>query len=247
MNTYGLIGYPLGHSFSQKYFSQKFTDEQIQDSFFELFPIPSIDMFPSLISAHPTLRGLAVTIPYKEQVIPYLSQIDTVAAETGAVNCIKISGQEMKGFNTDIIGFENSFTPLLNRSHQKALVLGTGGAAKAVQYVLRKMGMPFLTVSRQYISKEGHIQYSQVDKNVLSEYTVIINCTPVGMYPNENQAPDLPYSFINETHYLYDLVYKPAETMFLKYGKQYGSTVKNGYEMLVLQAEENWKIWNDLN
>lgn len=247
MQTFGLIGYPLGHSFSQKYFSQKFLDEDITDCRFELYPIESIEAFPLLVQATPDLKGLAVTIPYKEQVMPYIDVIDSVAGETGAVNCIKIQHGTLTGYNTDIIGFEKSFTPLLQSHHQKALVLGTGGAAKAVQYVLKKMQMPFLTASRNNHQVHNLIQYDSIDAALLNEYNVIINCTPLGMTPNENSFPSLPYECLNETHYLYDLVYKPAETKFLHQGKLRGAITKNGYDMLILQAEENWRIWNDIN
>lgn len=246
MQTFGLIGYPLGHSFSQKYFSQKFIVEGITNSKFELYPLKSIDEFPSLIESTDRLKGLAVTIPYKEQVMPYLDEIDTVANETGAVNCIAIQNGKLTGYNTDIIGFEKSFVPLLQSHHKKALVLGTGGAAKAVQYVLRKLQIPFLTVSRNKDDSTDLIQYEHIDEKLLNEYNVIINCTPLGMTPNEETFPPLPYDCISECHYLYDLVYKPAETKFLLKGKLKGAITKNGYDMLILQAEENWKIWNDV-
>lgn len=247
MQIFGLIGFPLGHSFSQKYFSQKFIDEGIANCKFELYPIKSIEEFSSLINSTDGLRGLAVTIPYKEQVMPYLNKIDTVANETGAVNCIRFHEGKLIGYNTDIIGFEKSFTPLLQSHHKKALVLGTGGAAKAVQYVLKKINLPYITVSRNKNSAQNLIDYSDINSDLLSEYNVIINCTPLGMTPNEETCPELPYDCIGERHYLYDLVYKPAETKFLLNGKSRGAIIKNGYDMLILQAEENWKIWNDSN
>ncbi|MFT3981866.1 MAG: shikimate dehydrogenase [Ferruginibacter sp.] len=245
MNLYGLIGYPLGHSFSKKYFSEKFEREGLGDCSFELFPIEQIDQFSQLLANHPALNGMAVTIPYKETVMPYLQQLSAEAKSIGAVNCIEFLPDGLKGHNTDVLGFEQSFAPLLSPWHNKALVLGTGGASKAVQFVLKKLGIPFLLVSR---NAEGadRIAYDQLDAAVMKEYTIIINSSPVGMYPHVNDKPSIPYSLISSQHYLYDLVYRPEETAFLKEGKEKGATIKNGYDMLVLQAEENWKIWNEL-
>ena len=244
MNLFGLIGYPLGHSFSKKYFTQKFETEGLEDCFFELFPIEQIESFPQLVASHSALKGLAVTIPYKVAVIPYLGQLSVEAAEIGAVNCIEFLPGELKGHNTDVVGFERSFIPLLQPHHTKALVLGTGGASKAVQYVLNKLGIGFLLVSRN--AGENTILYSHINEAVLQQYTIIINCSPVGMSPNEQEAPQLPYQFVGPPHYFYDMVYQPAETIFLQEGKKRGAIIKNGHEMLVLQAEENWKIWNEL-
>lgn len=243
MNLYGLIGYPLGHSFSKKYFTDKFKKEGLRDCFFELFPLQNIDDIPKLILEQPNLKGLAVTIPHKQAVMPFLKSIDKEAMKAGAVNCIKILPNEMIGYNTDIIGFEKSFSALLKSHHTKALVLGTGGASKAVQYVLNKLQIPFVLVSRKPEGKHT-ISYDDVNKLLLQQYTVIINSSPVGMAPDENAMPAIPYEFITPLHYLYDLIYKPAETKFLQQGKLKGATVKNGYEMLILQAEENWRIWN---
>ena len=245
MNLFGLIGYPLSHSFSKQYFTQKFEKDGLEDCFFELFPLATIDQFPELFKKNETLRGLAVTIPYKESVIPFLSKLTAQAEEIGAVNCIEILPQGLKGHNTDVVGFEQSFVPLLQHHHTKALILGTGGASKAVQYVLKKLGISFLLVSRKAGAK-GTIAYADLDENILKEYTIIINCTPVGMSPAEHELPKLPYEHINFVHYFYDLVYKPEETLFLKEGKQRGAIVKNGFDMLLIQAEENWKIWNEL-
>lgn len=243
MNLYGLTGYPLGHSFSKQYFTQKFETEGLEDCFFELFPLNSIDLFPGLIRTQSSLKGLAVTIPYKESVMQYLNQLSEEAEKIGAVNCIEFLPEGLKGHNTDVIGFEQSFVPLLRPHHTKALILGTGGASKAVQYVLNKLSVPYLLVSRN--AGVGLITYNDISEQLLEEYTVIINCSPVGMSPNEDAAPAIPYQFIGPYHYLFDLVYKPAETKFLREGKNRGAIIKNGYEMLVLQAEENWKIWNE--
>ena len=243
MNLYGLIGYPLGHSFSKKYITDKFDNEGITDSFFELFPIQNITHFPQLIKSQPSLKGLAVTIPYKQEVMPYLQSINGHAMQVGAVNCIKVLPTEMIGYNTDIIGFEKSFAHLLQSHHKKALVFGTGGASKAVQYVLNKLFIPFLNVSRTPSGTK--ISYSEINNSLLKEYTILINCTPAGMEPNEDSMPALPYHFITAEHYLYDLIYQPAKTKFLHLGEINGATIKNGYEMLIIQAEENWKIWKD--
>jgi shikimate dehydrogenase len=242
MNLYGLIGYRLGHSFSKKYFNTKFETEGLAGCFFELFPIEKIEDLPSLLKNNSDLKGLAVTIPYKQSVMQYLHTISEEAKKIGAVNCIEFLPEGLKGHNTDVIGFERSFAPLLKPTHQKALVLGSGGSSKAVQYVLQKLKISFLVVSRN-AAGEGMISYDAIDKSVLDEYTVIINCSPVGMSPHDDEKPALPYQFINSRHYFYDLVYQPAETMFLKEGKEKGAVVKNGYDMLVLQAEENWEIW----
>lgn len=243
MNLYGLIGYPLGHSFSKEYFNNKFQSEGREDCFFELFPLENMEEFPGLLKDHSSLKGLAVTIPYKEVVMPYLQQLSNGAKEIGAVNCIEfLPGGILKGHNTDVTGFERSFTPYLKPHHTRALILGTGGASKAVQYVLKQLGIPYLLVSRK--QDEYFISYNDIDQQLLEEYTIIINCSPVGMSPHEHNAPGIPYRLLSRHHYLFDMIYKPAETKFLLEGKQRGATIKNGYEMLVLQAEENWKIWS---
>lgn len=244
MNVYGLIGLPLTHSFSKKFFSDKFERENLQDCIFNLFPLSTINDLPELLQTHKNLKGLAVTIPYKEEVLPYLSSLEPVIQQIGAVNCIKIHNGVLTGFNTDVIGFEKSFTPHLQSHHKKALVLGTGGASKAVQYVLKKMSVPFLIVSRKTDNSPGYISYESINHELVDKYPVIINCTPVGMSPKENDKPLIPYQFLSSRNYLYDLVYKPEETLFLKEGLLAGAVVKNGFEMLVLQAEENWKIWS---
>lgn len=244
MNLYGLIGYPLGHSFSKQYFTEKFNKEGLTDCYFEAFPISSIDQFPALIKKHKTLRGLSVTIPYKEQVLNFVTELSDEVKFIGATNGIKIIGEKLIAYNTDIIGFEQSFCKILQSYHKKALVLGTGGASKAVQYVLRKLEIDFLVVTRNENLKAKFINYDMIDEQVMKEYLVIINCSPVGMSPNENECPDIPYELITTNHYLYDLVYKPEKTLFLQQGEQKGATIQNGYEMLLIQAEASWKIWN---
>ncbi|MFT3910603.1 MAG: shikimate dehydrogenase [Ferruginibacter sp.] len=245
MNVYGLIGYPLEHSFSKKYFTKKFEDEKRNDCRFELFPIENISRLPGLLNREKELKGLSVTIPYKETVIPYLNSLQPEAKETGAVNSIKIDGEKLSGYNTDIIGFEKSFSPLLQSHHKKALVLGNGGASKAVQYVLRKLAIPYLIVSRGNSVHENIIPYSRLDKKTITEYPVIINASPVGMFPNSSGCPEIPYQHLTGKNLLFDLIYAPAMTRFLELGLAQGASIKNGYDMLILQAEASWQIWND--
>lgn len=244
MKLFGLIGYPLGHSFSKEFFTQKFEREGWKDCFFEAFPISTIHEFPALLKANPALKGLSVTIPYKEQVLQFVDELSDEVKYIGATNSIKISNNKLVAYNTDMIGFEKSFVKLLQPHHTKALVLGTGGAAKAVQYVLRKLGIDFLTVTRHEKLTDGFLQYSMLDEKIIAEYRVIINCSPVGMSPNEEACPDIPYQYLNNQHYLYDLVYKPAKTLFLQKGEERGAVIENGYDMLLIQAEASWKIWN---
>lgn len=245
MKIFGLIGYPLGHSFSKILFTKKFEELGLNDYAFELFPIEHISSFPDLIKSNPDLNGLAVTIPHKQTVMQFLDDISEEAGSIGAVNCIRIKSGKLKGHNTDVIGFRQSFTPLLKPFHQKALVLGTGGAAKCVEFTLKKLGINFLNVSRNPTGKNQAIAYSAVDENMMNDHKVIINCTPVGMSPNETEMPLLPYQFLTKDHLLYDLIYKPATTRFLEQGIAAGCTTKNGYEMFLIQAEANWKIWTD--
>ena len=245
MKLYGLIGNPLGHSFSKKYFTEKFYKENRTDCRFELYPLQSIDEFSGLIKNTTNLKGLAVTIPYKESVILFLSEVNDHAKKIGAVNCIKISADKLVGYNTDAIGFEKSLKPLLKSNHVKALVLGSGGSSKAIQYVLKKLNIPFFIVTRNEKLNEGFIRYDSVDETIIQNYPLIINCTPVGMFPNDDEQPALPYHFLSAKNLLYDLVYKPEETKFLSSGKHFGAATKNGFEMLLIQAEENWRIWNE--
>ena len=246
MRLYGLIGYPLGHSFSKQYFTEKFAREGLSDCVFEAFPIPGISLFQTLLKENPTLKGLAVTIPYKEQVLQFIDEHTEEVEFIGATNCIKISSGKLLAYNTDIIGFEESLIKSLKSTHSKALVLGTGGASKAVQFVLRKLGIDFQLVSRVANPGAQLISYSEVDDNCVTAHPLIINCTPLGMYPKEDTFPDIPYDAVTPGHYFFDLVYKPESTKFLQKGSERGATLKNGYEMLLIQAEANWKIWNDL-
>jgi shikimate dehydrogenase len=246
MKLFGLIGYPLGHSFSKQYFTEKFEREGIVDCQFEAFPIESINDFSLLLKNNIGLKGLSVTIPYKEQVLQFVDELSEEVKAIGATNSIKIQDGKLTAYNTDIAGFEKSFIQLLQPHHKKALVLGTGGASKAVQYVLRKLAIKYLIVTRNKDGKENHITYNDIDDGLMKEYSIIINCSPVGMHPNDTIAPAIPYHLISANHYLYDLVYKPAETLFLKNGKEKGAVVQNGYDMLLIQAEESWRIWNNL-
>lgn len=246
MRKFGLIGYPLSHSFSKKFFTQKFESEGIQYCEYELYPIETIDSLSLLLSDNPDLEGLNVTIPYKLEVLPLLNEIDEAAQAIGAVNCIKIAGKgpnaKLKGYNTDAYGFEESLKPLLEPSHQKALILGDGGAAKAVKYVLNKLGIPFVIVTRS--PTDTSILYEEVTEEILSTHTIIINTTPLGMSPNVISSPDLPYHYITAQHLVYDLVYNPEETAFLNKAKVQDAKIKNGLEMLYLQAERSWYLWN---
>src|SRR5205085_3051728 len=244
MQVYGLIGYPLEHSFSQQYFNAKFEKERDADRVFKLFPLRAITEFPALIAGEKNIKGLAVTIPYKESIIQYVNTIKGAAEEVRAVNCLKISDNIITGYNTDVIGFERSFMPLLQKHHTGALILGTGGSSKAVKYVLKKLGLEFLVVTRHVDGKKGHINYSMINKNMTDQYPVIINCTPAGMFPDTNDWPQIPYQYLNNKNYLFDLIYNPEQTKFLEKGVQAEALVKNGNEMLLIQAEENWKIWN---
>lgn len=246
MDLYGLIGHPLGHSFSKKFFNEKFQNEMI-DAEYRNFDIDTIKSFPTIIEEHSNLRGLNVTIPYKELIIPYLDELSEDAQAIGAVNVIKISrnheGVHLKGYNSDVIGFTDSIRPLLKPFHKKALILGTGGASKAIRYGLYKLGIETCFVSRR--PKEGMLTYSDLTTDIMAEYTVIVNCSPVGMFPHTDERPDLPYQFIGSHHILYDLVYNPDETLFMKSGKEQGATTKNGLEMLILQARAGWNFWNE--
>lgn len=244
MSTYGLIGYPLGHSFSKLYFTEKFNKENI-NSIYNLFPIENINLVSDLISSNLDLRGFNVTIPYKQQIIPFLDEVEEEASAIGAVNVVKIIERDgkkiLKGYNSDIYGFYESIRPLIKTCHKKALILGTGGASKAIAAMLRKLNIIYTFVSRS--AKDGQLSYLDIDAQIMKEYTVIINCSPVGMSPNVDEAPMLPYEYFTDEHIAYDLVYNPLETKFLKLAKEHGATTKNGLEMLYLQAERAWSIW----
>jgi len=246
MDKYGLIGYPLGHSFSISYFNQKFQDEGI-DAVYENYEIPNIDALPEVLGSNPELKGLNVTIPYKEKVIPFLDNISPEARAIGAVNVIRVTHRgskiELKGYNSDVIGFTKSIEPMLDKWHQKALILGTGGASKAIDYGLRNLGLETVFVSRY--ERPGTIQYKNITPEVVKEYNVIVNCTPVGMYPKTEVCPELPYDAMDSHTILYDLIYNPDETLFMKRGAEYGANVKNGLEMLLLQAFSSWEFWHE--
>lgn len=251
MRGFGLIGFPLTHSFSEKYFSEKFLRENISDVSYKLFPIDSIEKLPELISANPNLAGLNVTVPYKEKVIPFLDELDETAKAVGAVNTIHFvtlsdSRRATKGFNTDVHGFRQSIKPFLTSAHERALILGTGGASKAVEYVLKQIGVDCIFVSREKKSIPGKtiLTYDELNSYVIDSCKLIINCSPVGTFPNVNEYPKLPYESISKEHLLYDLVYNPAETEFLKKGKANGAETMNGLDMLKMQAEKAWEIWN---
>ena len=245
MDKYGLIGYPLGHSFSISYFNEKFSNENI-DARYINFEIASIDMLPEVLARNPELRGLNVTIPYKEKVMQFLDYISPEARAIGAVNVIRVEHKGtdfiLKGFNSDVIGFTRSIEPMIESCHKKALILGTGGASKAIDYGLRSLGLETVYVSRY--ERPGTLQYDKITPDVVKEYNVIVNCTPCGMYPHTDECPKLPYEAMDEHNILYDLIYNPDETLFLEKGRQKGATVKNGLEMLLLQAFASWEFWH---
>ena len=248
MDQYGLIGYPLKHSFSRSYFNDKFAAEQI-DAEYVNFEIPSIREFKTIIKNHPNLKGLNVTIPYKEQVIPYLDQLNENAKMIGAVNVIKIERNKGKvkkltGFNSDIIGFKKSIEPLLQTHHRKALILGTGGSAKAIYYGLQQLGVIPTYVAREKQSNTV-LTYDELNAKDIAAHTIIVNCTPVGMWPNVDERPQIPYEYLTREHLLYDLLYNPNETLFMKSGAEQGAVVKNGLEMLLLQAFASWEFWQN--
>lgn len=243
MRLFGLIGYPLSHSFSKRFFTEKFEKEQISECRYELFPLKTIEELSFLLREQPELEGLNVTIPFKKQVLSMLDE-SHIPAGLDACNCINIQGGRLIGYNTDITGFEKSLIPLLKSYHKKALILGNGGATAAVVYVLQKLGIEFDIVSRKWHSGTG-LTYEKLNKEIISQSTVIINTTPLGMYPEVETFPDIPYRYLSDRHLLFDLVYNPAKTVFLQKGEKYGAAIKNGEEMLVLQAEESWRIWND--
>ncbi len=243
----GLIGYPLTHSFSARYFADKFEREGIIGFSYGNFEIPKIEDFPEILKNNPDVIGFNVTIPYKEQIIPYLDELDEEAQEIGAVNTIKVlrteSGIKLKGYNTDIYGFRETLKPLLKMHHYKALILGTGGAAKAVEYVLRKIGLSVLYISRNPKS-ESERSYEDLNQFAVQDFPVIVNSTPIGMHPQIDNCPSIPYEHLNSNNLLYDLIYNPDQTLFMKKGAEQGAITQNGLGMLKLQAEKAWEIWN---
>jgi shikimate dehydrogenase len=240
---FGLLGRNINYSFSKGYFTDKFNDENFTGCSYENFDIPEIVVFPEIIKTNPDLKGLNVTIPYKETVMPFLGKLSKKAAQIGAVNTIKITKKgKLKGYNTDYYGFKKSLKPLLQPHHKKALILGTGGASKAVAYALDELGILYTFVSRDI--KENTIDYNRINATTFDNYQIIINCTPVGTSPNTEASPLIPYEFFTDKHIAYDLIYNPAETQFLKKAKAQGAQIKNGLDMLIFQAEKAWKIWN---
>jgi shikimate dehydrogenase len=243
--VFGLLGKDIEYSFSRGYFTEKFDKLGLKNNKYVNFDIPKIEDFPLIIKeGKPTLGGINVTIPYKEEVMQYLDKLDKTAKKIGAVNTIKLTKRgNLKGYNSDVVGFEKSIFPLIKKHHKKALILGTGGASKAIAYALKKNDIKFKFVSRNPKGKK-EISYADLTEEVMSKYQVIINSTPVGTSPNTDKCPDIPYQFITEKHLLYDLIYNPEITTFLGKGKEKGATIKNGYQMLELQAEESWRVWN---
>lgn len=246
MDKYGLIGLTLGHSFSKNYFNEKFENEHIHATYIN-FEIPSIKELTEVIAQNPELKGFNVTIPYKQQIMDYLDKITPEAKAIGAVNVVKVShkGKKtiLKGYNSDVVGFTRSIEPLLEPCHKKALILGTGGAAKAIDYGLKSLGLETVFVSRH--KGQGVITYDDIIESMMKEYRVIVNCTPCGMYPHAEECPQLPYEAMDSHTLLYDLLYNPDETLFMKQGAKYGATVKNGLEMLLLQAFVSWDFWHE--
>ena len=245
MDKYGLIGFPLGHSFSKSFFNEKFQNEGIDAEYIN-FEIKGIDELPEVLATNPELRGLNVTIPYKEKVLSFLDYISVEARAIGAVNVIRVDhkGDDvvLKGYNSDVIGFTKSIEPLLETFHRKALILGTGGASKAINYGLKSLGLETVLVSR--FERPGTIQYKDITPDVVKEYNVIVNCTPSGMFLHYDECPDLPYEALDNHNLLYDLIYNPDETLFMKKGRERGAQTKNGLEMLLLQAFASWDFWN---
>jgi shikimate dehydrogenase len=240
---FGLLGRNISYSFSKGYFTEKFNNEVFTGNSYENFDIADINDFTELVKNNPELKGLNVTIPYKEQVIPFLDKLSKKASLIGAVNTIKFTKKGMlKGYNTDYYGFKKSLEPLLEPHHKKALILGTGGASKGVAFALDELNIPYTFVSRE--AKENIIDYDLINATTFDNYQIIINCTPVGTSPNITACPSLPYEFFTEKHIAYDLIYNPEETQFLKNAKEHGAVIKNGYDMLIFQAEKAWKIWN---
>ena len=245
MDKYGLIGFPLGHSFSKNFFNEKFENENIDAEYIN-FEIPNIEELVEILDVNPELRGLNVTIPYKEKVISYLDYISPEARAIGAVNVIRVTHKGSKlvlrGYNSDVIGFTKSIEPLLERFHRKALILGTGGASQAINSGLKSLGLETVFVSRY--KRPGTIQYEDITPEVIKDYNVIVNCTPLGMYPKVEECPLLPYEAMDNHTLLYDLIYNPDRTLFMQKGAEHGATVKNGLEMLLLQAFASWDFWN---
>ena len=241
-HKFGLIGRNIAYSFSRGYFQNKFKELSLEDHSYFNFDLEDISQFPELVEKNPNLGGLNVTIPYKEQIIHFLTKLDVVAAEIGAVNTIKFSQEGLIGFNTDAYGFEQALLPQLQAHHQHALILGTGGASKAVAYVLQKRNITIQFVSRK--READRLSYEDLDREILEKHSLIINCTPLGTWPDVEAKPGIPYSFLTDQHFLFDLIYNPEKTAFLKEGEKRGAAICNGLKMLQMQAEKAWEIWN---
>jgi len=243
MKIFGLIGRNIDYSFSVDYFSEKFKNRNDNDSVYKNFDIPDVCYFPQIIKKNKGLRGLNVTIPYKTDIIPYLKELSRKAEQIGAVNCIKITKKgKLKGYNTDAYGFRKSLCPLLGLHHKRALILGSGGASKAVAFVFKELGIEYRHVSRN--PQVGEFSYSDISKLIMDDFLIVVNCTPIGTFPNFDSSLDLNYNYFSNKHIAFDLVYNPSETRFLQLAKAKGAVTKNGYEMLVFQAEKAWSIWN---
>lgn len=243
IKLFGLLGRNISYSFSRGYFADKFKNEKIENCDYVNFDIPSISDFPSIINNTPNLKGLNVTIPYKQEVIPFLDELSGNAKKIGAVNTITISKKgKTKGYNTDYYGFKKSLKPLLKKRHQKALILGTGGASKGVAYALEQLNISYTYVSRT--PEKEALAYADLNETIFKEYLLVINCSPIGTSPNTDKCPEIPYEYFTEKHIAYDLIYNPAETLFMQKAKEKGAIVKNGLDMLVFQAEKAWQIWN---
>jgi shikimate dehydrogenase len=243
MNIYGLIGKTLHHSFSRRYFSEKFRSENLTDSQYLNFEIKKLANEIPQLKNNPELKGLNVTIPYKTEIISFLDDVSEECSEINACNCIKISGGKWTGYNTDIIGFEKSFTPFLKLFQQKALILGTGGASNAVAFVLKKLNIDFVKVSRTKNVSDSIISYEDISEEMMKDFQIVINTTPVGTFPNVNECPPLPYQFVTDRHYFFDLIYNPSKTLFLSLAEKHSAFIENGDKMLMIQAEESWRIW----
>ncbi len=241
----GLVGKNISYSFSKGYFTKKFEELDLKDHQYVNFDIQSIEDFPKIIHEFKfNLKGLNVTIPYKQDVFLYLDKVHKVAKKIGAVNTVRLTKKgNLKGYNSDVVGFRDSIKPLLEDHHQKALILGTGGASKAVAYVFKELGIEYLKVSR-HPKKNKEISYKDLNKELVKNYTIVVNCTPLGTFPKVDNKPDFLYEFLSSDHLLYDLIYNPEKTAFLLEGEKRGAKIKNGLEMLELQAEESWRIWN---
>jgi shikimate dehydrogenase len=243
IRKFGLIGFPLEHSFSKKHFDAKFVRKRIKDAQYDLYPLKDIDDLPALLAQDEALLGLNVTVPYKQEVIKFCDTVDDVAKAVGAVNCLKISEGKIAGYNTDVVGFEKSLVPLLKSHHTHALILGSGGGSLAVQYVLKKLGISFKIVSRS--DANNNLRYDTMNRDIFATRHLIINTTPLGMFPLVEKKPMIPYHLLTNRHLLFDLIYNPNQTQFLSDGKSRGAVIKNGLQMLKLQADESWRIWNE--